>query len=34
MVHSPDGNTDFFKIVTEVLQGDRLDVYNLPRLFT
>ena len=24
MVHSPDGNTDHFNVVTEVLQGDRL----------
>ena len=27
MVHSPDGDTDFFDIVPEVLQGDILATY-------
>ena len=27
MVHSPDGNTDFFDIVTGVLQGDTWAFY-------
>ena len=27
LVHSPDGNTDFFKIAAEVLQGDTLAPY-------
>ena len=27
MVHSSDGDTDFFSIVTEVLQGDTLASY-------
>ena len=26
-VHSPDGNTDYFNIVTGVLQGDKLAPY-------
>ena len=36
MVHSPDSNTNFFNIVTGILQGDTLVpcVYNLPRLRT
>ena len=27
MVHSPDGDTNFFDIVNEILQGDSLTVY-------
>ena len=36
-IHSPKGNTDFFDIITDVLQGDTLTpipVHNLLRLRT
>ena len=33
-VCSLDGDTDFFDIVADVLQGDILSVYNLPKLHT
>ena len=38
-VYSPDGDTDFFDIVTGVMQGDTvyiitISVHNLPKLRT
>ena len=36
MIHSPDGETDFFRNVSEIFQGDILAsyIYNLPWLLT